>query len=513
MTQSKKIFTLALLVAFVLGLAPSHLMAQGVTCENDVVVQADDWLSKLADKFYGDPLAFPAIAEATSTKAAEDDSYATIDDVNIIEPGWKLCVPSADEALAILDSSAAGLTAVGQCNTSHVGETIVIYQQAGITGPLAAITGPGLINGTQDSIDAINAAGGVCGAQLDIVFTDTQYDPEQEVATYEVYRAADPKPIAVLTYGSAATVLLKDRVFEDQIINIAAGLNGPAAYNPANGYTVLTAPIYSDQFAGFIKWASDNWADVKPADAGDAPVVGVIGWDNPFGTGATTDEALAYAESIGVQVLPLEVIALSPTADPTGQIQSLVSQGANIIYNQSLAFTPATVIATSKALALDSQVMLAGVNWSMDNSMLGSLGDNADLSEGYYGVFPYLYWDDTEQPAVRAALASFEGNGYPPADKGVGYLLSYSAIDALRQGMEKAINDNGFENLSGETVLQAMTEMGTVSAAGMYDLDLRDGNRAPSRTQIRQVELVDGVPTFVAVSDWFELPDTRPASE
>ena len=34
---------------------------QGVACEEDYSVQADDWLSKLADKFYGDVLAYPAI--------------------------------------------------------------------------------------------------------------------------------------------------------------------------------------------------------------------------------------------------------------------------------------------------------------------------------------------------------------------------------------------------------------------------------------------------------------------
>jgi para-nitrobenzyl esterase len=58
-----------------------------------VVVQAEDWLSKLADKFYGDPLAYLAIAEATNAKNAADPSYAKIENVDLIEPGWKLCLP------------------------------------------------------------------------------------------------------------------------------------------------------------------------------------------------------------------------------------------------------------------------------------------------------------------------------------------------------------------------------------------------------------------------------------
>ncbi len=512
MQRLQRLITIAILTAFMVSLTPVHTLAQeGIGCENDVTVQADDWLSKLADKFLGDPLAFPAIAGATNAKAAADDSYATIADPNIIEPGWKLCVPSAEDALTLMESSASGLTSVSACNTSHVGETIVIYQQAGLTGPLAAITGPGLVNGTTDAIKAINEAGGICGAQLDVVLTDTQYNPEQELATYEIYRDSDPRPIVVLTYASAATIILKDRVVADEIVNIGAGLNGPAVYDPADGYSFLTAPIYSDQFSGFLKWAKENWDTVKPEGAGDDIVVGVVGWDNAFGTGATTAEALAYAETLGVTVLPLEVIALSPTADPTGQIQSLVSQGANIIYNQSLAFTPATVIASTRALGIWDQVIVGGTNWSIDNSMLGSLGENTDLAEGYYGVFPYLYWDDTDQPAVQAAQASFDAGDYPPADHGVGYLLSYSAVNAIEKIMAHAINRDGFENLSGKTFRDAMIDLGSISAGGLYNLEAGDGNRAPTRTQIRRVELVDGVPTFVAVTDWFDLPDTRPS--
>ncbi|MCK6626895.1 MAG: extracellular solute-binding protein [Anaerolineae bacterium] len=91
------------LLALLVMLLPAPALAQDdVVCESDVVVQADDWLSKLADKFYGDPLAFQAIADATNAKNAADSSYAKIDNVNIIEVGWKLCIPGAGEAQASL---------------------------------------------------------------------------------------------------------------------------------------------------------------------------------------------------------------------------------------------------------------------------------------------------------------------------------------------------------------------------------------------------------------------------
>jgi hypothetical protein len=58
-------------------------------------VQAGDWLSKIAEKYYGDMNAWPAIVEATNARAAEDNSFARITDPGVIEVGQKLWIPDA----------------------------------------------------------------------------------------------------------------------------------------------------------------------------------------------------------------------------------------------------------------------------------------------------------------------------------------------------------------------------------------------------------------------------------
>lgn len=112
------------LLALLLTLAPTVILAQEeVTCESDAIVQADDWLSKIADKFLGDVLAFPAIVEATNAKAATDDTYATIDNPDVIEPGWKLCIPSSEAAVAALEVT-SGSEFWGQAAQPYAGVTI-----------------------------------------------------------------------------------------------------------------------------------------------------------------------------------------------------------------------------------------------------------------------------------------------------------------------------------------------------------------------------------------------------
>lgn len=84
----------------------------------EYVVQANDWLSRLAEKFYGDVMAYPTIVEATNARAAADNSFAVINNPDVIEVGQKLWIPNAPtgetasaEAPAAAETPAAGTAA------------------------------------------------------------------------------------------------------------------------------------------------------------------------------------------------------------------------------------------------------------------------------------------------------------------------------------------------------------------------------------------------------------------
>lgn len=97
----KKSVVVAGFLAMIVGLWAGVAVAQS-EAGKEYVVQADDWLSKIAEKEYGDMLAYPAIVEATNAKAAEDSSFAMITNPDVIEIGQKLWIPLAAGGEAVV---------------------------------------------------------------------------------------------------------------------------------------------------------------------------------------------------------------------------------------------------------------------------------------------------------------------------------------------------------------------------------------------------------------------------
>ena len=97
--MSKRMILCVLLVsAMLLAFAPA------VSAQEEVVytVKLGDYLSMIAKKYLGSGSAWPAIMAATNQKNIEDSTYAYITNADLIQPGWKLLVPSAEDATAFL---------------------------------------------------------------------------------------------------------------------------------------------------------------------------------------------------------------------------------------------------------------------------------------------------------------------------------------------------------------------------------------------------------------------------
>jgi TolB protein len=85
--------TIFLICLIGLFLAPRPSQAQ----ENDgqaYIIQLNDTLWKLAEKYLDDGNSYPAIVAATATQANLDSSFTAITDPNLLQPGQKIWIPT-----------------------------------------------------------------------------------------------------------------------------------------------------------------------------------------------------------------------------------------------------------------------------------------------------------------------------------------------------------------------------------------------------------------------------------
>lgn len=213
---------------------------QGVACDEDYSVQADDWLSKLADKFYGDVLAYPAIFDATNAAAATDDSYATIENADLIEPGWKLCIPTLEDAQALLGGEMA----------ANTGETMAAGETASGGEAMAA------------------------GEKTYVLVPKNLGNPYFDTANQGAQEAAGELGVTVLYQGSATA----DATEQIQLLN----------------------SLIAQQVDGLAISANDSDALVPTGQAAMAAGIPVVSWDAEIAPGGRNVHILqAVSEDIG----------------------------------------------------------------------------------------------------------------------------------------------------------------------------------------------------------------------
>lgn len=212
MKMRTKLLILSLLVAMLLAAVPAAAAPAQQDGGQDYVIVADDWLSKLADKFLGDVLAYPAITYYTNQKNAEDDSYAQITDSDVIEIGWKVYIPSAEEAQAYFNEQVATVGATG--------DTIKIGALAPLSAPGSVTGGTAMRAAMEIAVDEVNAAGGVLGKPVELVLVDTEGLPERGTAAMERLINQENVVGVVGEYHSAVGLTAKEVAHENHVPTI-----------------------------------------------------------------------------------------------------------------------------------------------------------------------------------------------------------------------------------------------------------------------------------------------------
>jgi uncharacterized surface protein with fasciclin (FAS1) repeats len=118
-------------------------------CGEDYVVQANDSLSAIADKYLGDIGAYQQIVDANNKAAATNQTYAMIDDPNIISVGQTLCIPGSAQAQATtgqetttIPTDSAAMTADQTQVEVPEGKAALLFENYSFVDLVVDISGP-----------------------------------------------------------------------------------------------------------------------------------------------------------------------------------------------------------------------------------------------------------------------------------------------------------------------------------------------------------------------------------
>jgi basic membrane protein A len=310
--QTTKLVVIMLVLALLIPAATAALAAphhQAVACEEDYNIQADDWLSKLADKFYGDILAYPAIFEATNAAAQSDDTYATIANADLIEVGWKLCIPSSEDAQALLGSEIAATTGAADLRVSMVLPGPIDeggFMQAGYEG-LVKI---------QDELGA------------EIAYKD-RVKPTVEDLTTAIRELAQNNPDLIITHGSqtSAAAEAAAQEFPDiRFVVIQGNVTGP---NLSSNATLLPQSAWLAGAAAGLLTETDVVGHISGLPTARSGQLGRAAFDDGLKT--TNPEARFLTSFTGDQ---------DDTEIAKAVAQAQIDEGADIIFTMLNAARP-----------------------------------------------------------------------------------------------------------------------------------------------------------------------------
>ncbi len=313
----KKFLSITILLVLLVTVLPASLAGAAPPAQGeDYTVQADDWLSKLADKFYGDVNAYWAIMSATNQANGEDPSYAKITNPDTIEVGDKLSIPPKEEAEAFMADFNPAMFNVGDLFASGAAGQLVVGSWWTAGGEAEGLNGMFRIyEGKYPDVEIVNAtvAGGagtnfkaqlatrlVGGAppdtfQLHAGLEVQTYSPEQylspvdDIYASEGLEAAFPSDLLLLLkykdhyWGVPANIHRSNVLWYNKAVFEANGLTPPTTFEE---FQQVAETLKAAGIQPYVMGTKDGW---EAAHIFEDVLAGTLGADGYRGlwTGQT----------------------------------------------------------------------------------------------------------------------------------------------------------------------------------------------------------------------------------
>ncbi|MET8046769.1 ABC transporter substrate-binding protein [Streptosporangium sp. NPDC005286] len=299
-------------------------------------------------------------------------------------------------------------------------DKITIGLMTDLTGPYASF-GKSLTQAQQLYFEQANAAGGVCGRQLEALVRDHGYDVQKAVAAYT---EISPKVVALAhVVGSPMVNAVKQRIEADDMLTIpqawATGLLGSKPIQ-------VTGTTYDIDMINGV----DFLAKEKGIKSGDK--IGHLYFEGDYGESALNGSKYA-AEKLGLKLVEQKIKATDQ--DMSAQVAAFKAEGVKAVLVSVGPRQTASLVGVSLAKGMD--VPFVGSNSAYSPQLLPTPAGPALLRDFYYITAGTPI--SADQPAMKKLAADYAAK-YPDAaiDSGVsaGYSAAAIVVDALKKACE-----------------------------------------------------------------------------
>jgi ABC-type branched-subunit amino acid transport system substrate-binding protein len=341
-------------------------------------------------------------------------------------------------------------------------DTITLASLVDLTAVFAPL-GKSLVQGTQLFWKQQNAAGGVCGRDVEVTVKDHGYDPQKAVALYREV-AGDVLGLQTVL-GSPVISALKAPIAQD---NLFVGFAGWSAAVLGDEHVQLVGTTYDIETITGL----DFLLREKGVRSGDK--VGHVYFEGDYGENALRGSKY-LAEKEGLTIVEQKI---KPTdTDLSAQVAAFRNEGVSAILVSAGPAQTASVAGVAKSVGLSVPIVANGPGFTPQllNTPAGpALVENLNVVSG---IAPFA----TDTDAVRAVADAFTAEYPDDQPTQVGFMFGYTQAKVTLAVLEKACANSDLTRAGGLTALHQLSDLDTGGlTAG--SLDYTDAAVPPTRT-------------------------------
>jgi ABC-type branched-subunit amino acid transport system substrate-binding protein len=324
-------------------------------------------------------------------------------------------------------------------------------------GAIPCLTGGGgtadqpSFRATQDYVRYFNEEEGIPGVTVELVWRDNQTSIP---AFISAYRGLVDSGISLM-FSNYPTPLegLTGQLAKDQVAFATGGATGALIVPP--GWVFAAWATQGEAATVLLDYFMQSWTEERP------PKLQLLVLDETYGRSPAA-EVTPYAESIGYEVLPLEV-APHVVIDATPQLIRIRERQADLVYIQTIISGGGPIMRDVERLGLQDEMQFSGNEWIFGDRLMEF---SPAGTEGFLSPRALPWFDDTDIPGVKTMVDKMmeyhgEVNRVPEALAG----WVYGAI--LCEAASRAVAEVGLENVDGPAMKRALESMQDFDVDGM----------------------------------------------